>query len=156
MKKFSSLFLVSLLSGATTLGAYKLFIDDNGLMSDKKSIVTTAPANSYARPVGLSGELLDFTEAADKAVHYVVHVKNVSYRTINNERMAGIFQFEGYALKVLTRQMGVKEFNDIVAITSLARPGPGGGLPDGGQVRTLSPPSRYPVPASAIPARHEA
>jgi DNA polymerase III alpha subunit len=39
-------------------------------------------------------------------------------------RYAGIFQFEGYALKSLTAQMGVKNFSDIVAITSLARPGP--------------------------------
>ena len=39
-------------------------------------------------------------------------------------RYAGIFQFEGYALKSLTAQMGVKMFEDIVSITSLARPGP--------------------------------
>ena len=39
-------------------------------------------------------------------------------------RYAGIFQFEGYALKSLTAQMGVRIFEDIVSITSLARPGP--------------------------------
>ncbi len=87
--------MVSLLSGATTLGAYKLFIDDDGFMSDKKNIVTTAPANSYLRPVGLSGEVLDFTEAADKAVHYVVHVKNVSYRTINNPMLEFFYGYRG-------------------------------------------------------------
>lgn len=43
---------------------------------------------------------------------------------INEGRLSGIFQFEGYALKSLARQMVVEEFNDIVAITSLARPGP--------------------------------
>lgn len=44
MKRFSGLFLVSLLSGATTLGAYKLFIENDGLFSDnQKSVVTTAP-----------------------------------------------------------------------------------------------------------------
>jgi DNA polymerase III alpha subunit len=39
-------------------------------------------------------------------------------------KYAGIFQFEGYALKSLTTQMGVHSFDDIVSITSLARPGP--------------------------------
>lgn len=83
MKKFSSLFLVSLLSGATTLGAYKL-LSENEVFSEKKAIVTMAPEN-YTRNVGFAGpESVDFTQAADKAVHYVVHVKNVSYRTVTN------------------------------------------------------------------------
>jgi len=79
MRRVSSLFLVSLLSGATTLGAYKLFFDQN----EKESIVTTA-IGSNARNVGLSGEAVDFTEAAEVAVHSVVHVKNVSIRTVSN------------------------------------------------------------------------
>ncbi len=96
MKKFSSLFLVALLSGATTLGAYKLLIDDESkLFKDNDSFVTSAPATSYARPVGLSAGNLDFTEAADKAVHYVVHVKNVSYRTVNNPIMEFYYGYKG-------------------------------------------------------------
>jgi DNA-directed DNA polymerase III PolC len=47
-----------------------------------------------------------------------------AFAVFNEERYAGVFQFEGYALQSLTRQMKVKEFNDIVAITALARPGP--------------------------------
>lgn len=80
MKRFSSLFLVSLLSGATTIGAYKLFIEKD---FERNSIVTQAQ-NSYGRNVGLSSEAVDFTDAADKAVHSVVHVKNVSVRTVYN------------------------------------------------------------------------
>lgn len=96
MKKFSTLFAVSLLSGATTLGAYKLFIDNDGILSNHKTkIITEAPASSYTRPVGLSGEPLDFTEAADKAVHYVVHVKNVSYRTVNNPMLEFFYGYKG-------------------------------------------------------------
>src|SRR6476646_10775380 len=95
MKKFSSLFLVSLLSGATTLGAYKLLENDGFFSPSKSGIVTSAPAASYTRPVGLSGELLDFTEAADKAVHYVVHVKNVSYRTVTNPMMEFFYGYRG-------------------------------------------------------------
>jgi len=85
---------VSLLSGATTLGGYKLFIDDDGLFSKNKNIVTLAPAN-YAKTVGLTPEGLDFTEAADKTVHTVVHVKNVSYRTVSNPMMEFFYGYGG-------------------------------------------------------------
>lgn len=94
MKRFSSLFLVSLLSGATTLGAYKLFMENDGLLSEKKSIVTTASPN-FTRNVGLGPEAVDFTTAADNAVHTVVHVKNVSYRTINNPMMEYYYGYKG-------------------------------------------------------------
>lgn len=47
-----------------------------------------------------------------------------AFGIFNSMRLSGVFQFEGYALRSLTRQMGVHEFNDIVAITALARPGP--------------------------------
>jgi serine protease Do len=91
MKRISSLFLVSLLSGATTLGAYKLFIEKNNYTN---SIVTQAPTN-YSRNVGLSAENIDFTDAADKAVHTVVHVKNVSVRTISNPIMEFFYGSRG-------------------------------------------------------------
>lgn len=95
MKRFSNLFLVSLLSGVTTLSAYKLLFDDNGYFSkNKNSIVTEAP-NSYGRNVGLSAEALDFTEAADKTIHTVVHVKNVSRQTISNPLMEFFYGFGG-------------------------------------------------------------
>jgi Do/DeqQ family serine protease len=94
MKKFSSLFLVSLLSGATTLGAYKLLSDRN-VFSDSKPVISVAPEN-YTRNVGLNGaESVSFTEAADKAVHYVVHVKNVSYRTVSNPMMEYFYGYKG-------------------------------------------------------------
>ncbi len=83
MKRISSLFLVSLMSGATTLGAYKLFIEKD---ASKNSIVTEAPA-FYGKAVGLGAENIDFVSAADKAVHSVVHVKNVSVRTVYNPIM---------------------------------------------------------------------
>jgi Do/DeqQ family serine protease len=80
MKRLSSLFFVSLVSGATTLGAYKLFIEGEG---HPNSIVTSAPSN-FNKTVGFNGEAVDFTTAAENAVHTVVHVKNVSVRTISN------------------------------------------------------------------------
>lgn len=91
MKRLSSLFLVSLLSGITTLGAYKLFIEGK---SNKDSIVTMAP-NSFNRTVGLSGEAVDFTAAAESTVHTVVHVKNVSVRTVSDPIMQYFYGTRG-------------------------------------------------------------
>ncbi len=47
-----------------------------------------------------------------------------AFELLNDEKYAGIFQFEGYALQSLTRQMKVHDFEDIASITALARPGP--------------------------------
>ena len=47
-----------------------------------------------------------------------------AYEIFQSDRVAGVFQFEGYAVRSLMRQMGVEKFDDIVALTSLARPGP--------------------------------
>ncbi|RZK06999.1 MAG: PDZ domain-containing protein [Flavobacterium sp.] len=93
MKRFGNLFLVALLSGATTLGAYKVLFDDGGVL-ESKSVVTTAP-NNFSRNVGLGAETVDFTDAADKAVHSVVHVKNVSYRTVSNPIMEYFYGYKG-------------------------------------------------------------
>jgi len=91
MKKIGNLFLVCLLSGATTLGAYKLLFESKG----SKSVVTTAPEN-YSRNVGLGENLgVDFTEAADKTIHSVVHVKNVSYRTTSNPFLEYYYGYRG-------------------------------------------------------------
>ena len=46
------------------------------------------------------------------------------YEVFEKERFSGIFQFEGQALQSITRSMGCCKFDDIVAITALARPGP--------------------------------
>jgi len=92
MKRFGNLFLVSLLSGATTLGAYKLLFESD--LTHSKSIVTVAPEN-YSRNVGLGAEAIDFTEAADKTIHTVVHVKNVSYRTTTNPMLEFFYGFSG-------------------------------------------------------------
>lgn len=91
MKNATNLFLVSLLSGITTIGAYKLFIEDS---TSSKKIITTANALS-AKTVGLSPETIDFTEAAETALHQVVHVKNVSYRTVSNPIMEFMYGYKG-------------------------------------------------------------
>ena len=47
-----------------------------------------------------------------------------TFEVFTARKLDGIFQFEGYALQSLTKVMNVENFDDIVAITSLARPGP--------------------------------
>ena len=94
MKKFGSLFAVALLSGATTLGAYKLIFDENTTFSKSQNVVSVATPN-YTKTVGLGAENIDFVDAADKAVHSVVHVKNVSYRTVSNPILEYYYGYRG-------------------------------------------------------------
>ncbi len=47
-----------------------------------------------------------------------------AFDTLNMKKFSGIFQFEGQALQALCRQMTIDNFEDIVALTALARPGP--------------------------------
>ncbi|OXB00117.1 S1C family serine protease [Flavobacterium pectinovorum] len=95
MKRFSTLFLVSLMSGATTLGAYKLLFESNNSFFEKGNSVVTLAPNSYGKNVGLAAETVDFTEAADKTIHTVVHVKNVSRRTVSNPMMEFFYGYGG-------------------------------------------------------------
>jgi Do/DeqQ family serine protease len=80
MKNTANLFLVSLFSGIVTLGAYKFFFEAR---TTAANIVTNAPTYQ-TKNVGLTAEAIDFTEAAETALNQVVHVKNVSYRTVYN------------------------------------------------------------------------
>ena len=95
MKRFSSLFLVSLLSGATTLGAYKLLFDNNGYFSKSNNPIVTLASDSNNRNVGFSAENVDFTEAAEKTIHTVVHVKNVSRKTVTNPMLEYFYGYKG-------------------------------------------------------------
>lgn len=92
MNKFSSLLVVSLLSGTITLGAYKLFFDENSAAKSKLSIAS----DNYARNVSLGAENVDFTTAAENAVHYVVHVKNVTVSEVpSNPIMEYFYGYRG-------------------------------------------------------------
>ena len=95
MKNFSTLFMVSLLSGVVTLGSYKLLFDTNGYFSNDKNSGVTMASDSYGKKVGLSSDVLDFTEAAEKTIHTVVHVKNVSRRTITNPILEYFYGYKG-------------------------------------------------------------
>lgn len=93
MKKISGLFFVALLSGATTLGAYKLVFDNDEIQN---GIAVAPQYSNMARPVGLGAEAIDFTEAADNTIHTVVHVKNVSYSKVpSNPLMEYFYGYRG-------------------------------------------------------------
>lgn len=68
------------------------------------------------RDAGLPHDHLDSLSFDDPAV----------FAVFNARRFSGIFQFTGGALQGLARQVNFKGFDDIVALTSLARPGPMG------------------------------
>ncbi len=103
MKRFSTLFSISLLSGAVTLGAYKLLFDNDGYFSGNKNPIVTVASDSYGKSVGLSAENVDFTEAAEKTIHTVVHVKNVSRKTVTNPMLE---YFYGYGGQQQQEQVG--------------------------------------------------
>ena len=46
------------------------------------------------------------------------------FAMLSRGEVAGVFQLSGYACKKLCVEMGVKSFDDMVAITALSRPGP--------------------------------
>ncbi len=79
MKQFIKLLSVSVLGGVLTLGSYKLILEED---FNNPETTNTEQSKSSFLPVSNStniyGTNADFTEAAEKTVHSVVHVKNVA------------------------------------------------------------------------------
>lgn len=92
---WKSLALVSVLSAATTLGAYKL------LDFDKKEVVfnESAPSAFSKLTTNIEGAPIaaptDFTLAAEKTVHSVVHIKAKMTQKSVSRRQPDIFDFFG-------------------------------------------------------------
>ncbi|TXE07643.1 PDZ domain-containing protein [Gelidibacter salicanalis] len=81
MKKILTLILVSALGGIMTLSAYKYFLEEDDIgatLAKSDSSLSYFPTSNTA--VSSYGTLYapDFTEAAENAVHAVVHVKNTT------------------------------------------------------------------------------
>ncbi|EID75206.1 Do family serine endopeptidase [Imtechella halotolerans] len=88
MKKHVSLIFAGVLGGAISLGAYSLLFQKNTYIigdETKPSVVTTNFGNAPALNLNEN----QFVEAAEKTVHSVVHVKNVSV----SREPATIFDF---------------------------------------------------------------
>lgn len=80
MKKFATLLSVSVLGGIMTLGSYKLFVEEGDFLDPEEQRIE-APSNRVlpvSNNTAIYGTNADFTEAAEKTVNAVVHVKNVA------------------------------------------------------------------------------
>ncbi|MGB7841239.1 MAG: trypsin-like peptidase domain-containing protein [Salinimicrobium sp.] len=78
MKKVANLVLVSALGGMLSLGGYFAFFDEEPMLpQQQESIPSYTPVN-YHNSSAANSLNPDFTEAADKSVHAVVHVKNMA------------------------------------------------------------------------------
>lgn len=76
MKKFASILMISVLSGILTLGGYILFIDEKPVfIQESSSIPAYTPVGMNSLPATSNA---DFTEAANRSVNAVVHVKNLT------------------------------------------------------------------------------
>jgi len=80
MKRTANLFVVALLAGGITLGAYKLFFEKETFTyvagENDTPFVTTSNLATSPRGAGIND--VDFTIAAEKTVNAVVHVKNMT------------------------------------------------------------------------------
>ncbi|MCF6279393.1 MAG: trypsin-like peptidase domain-containing protein [Flavobacteriaceae bacterium] len=82
MKKIFSLLFVSALGGALTLGAYKLFVEKPQVVYEhqQENGLKNVQANFVNAP-NFAAEITDFTDASEKTLDAVVHVKNRSIYT---------------------------------------------------------------------------
>ncbi|WKD87050.1 Periplasmic pH-dependent serine endoprotease DegQ [Polaribacter huanghezhanensis] len=83
MKKTASLLSIAILGGILTLSGYKLFIEKPQVFIER----TTEPSSKIVKTSFTNTNLSatnapsNFTEAAEKTVHAVVHVKNTAIKT---------------------------------------------------------------------------
>ncbi len=87
MKKAFSFLGIAILGGALTLGGYKLFFNDQVVIErtiEKPLQTLQASYNPTLRNTNATEVNTDFTVAAEKTVHAVVHVKNTAVRTQTN------------------------------------------------------------------------
>lgn len=81
MKKIITLVFVSALGGALTLGAYKLLDEEKTQVTQQQNENTrfTIPVNYTPLNASLpNAEAVNFTTAAEKTIHTVVHVQNMA------------------------------------------------------------------------------
>ncbi|GAB5401491.1 MAG: Do family serine endopeptidase [Aureisphaera sp.] len=72
------LFAVALAAGAMTLGGYKLFVEEKPQIAVAQQEESPSIIPTSFNPTTGSNEPIDFTQAAEKTVHAVVHVKNTT------------------------------------------------------------------------------
>jgi Do/DeqQ family serine protease len=80
MKKILSLLFVSVLGGIITLSAYKLFVEKDArfFVATNEAKQNFIPTTNNTSNLLYNADAVDFTKAAENAVHAVVHVKNIT------------------------------------------------------------------------------
>ncbi|WP_299008357.1 trypsin-like peptidase domain-containing protein [uncultured Tenacibaculum sp.] len=96
MKKIFGTLGIAILGGAIALAGYKTLIEEPQVVVEKvvEPTMQTVKASYTPTVINSSSTPTDFTEAADKTVHAVVHVKNTSIRTQQNP-LAELFYGRG-------------------------------------------------------------
>ncbi len=86
MKRVFGILGIAFLGGVFALGGYKLFIEQPQLIIEKAAepALQTVRANYTPAIVNTVAEPTDFTEAAEKTVNAVVHVKNTAVKEVYN------------------------------------------------------------------------
>ncbi|GGH00362.1 serine protease [Polaribacter pacificus] len=86
MKKTASLLGIAVLGGMITLGGYKYLFEKSPIVIEKaaQTVLPTIQASFNPTNRAEASSSIDFTAAADRTVHAVVHVKNTSIRTQQN------------------------------------------------------------------------
>lgn len=80
MKSFFKSVGMAVLGGAVVLGSYKMFFEESELpsLTTSSEISNKLPVQQVAYTGSAPINTVDFTEAADRTVHAVVHVKNTT------------------------------------------------------------------------------
>lgn len=79
MKNFAKMLAVSVMGGLLTLGGYMMFFEqEQGSLEREVSQMPTVIPSSYETYDIPAAEKTDFTAIAEKSIHAVVHVKNLS------------------------------------------------------------------------------
>jgi len=86
MKKTASLLGIAVLGGVLTLGGYKVFLEKPQVVIERavQPVQKIVNANYNATDAKMLRSPTNFTEAAEKTVHAVVHVKNTAIKTQTN------------------------------------------------------------------------
>ncbi|MDY0779189.1 trypsin-like peptidase domain-containing protein [Tenacibaculum sp. IB213877] len=85
MKKILGILGVAFLGGAMALGGYKLFFEQPIIVEQtSEPTLQTVKASYTPTVINSSSVPTNFTEAAEKTVHAVVHVKNTAIKEVYN------------------------------------------------------------------------
>ena len=92
MRNFFKILVVSALGGVFTLGMYLMFFEQQVLQGDTGGVnmPTVVPANYESDRVS-AAEKTDFTMIAEKSIHAVVHVKNISSTSSRSNSLMEFF-----------------------------------------------------------------